>query len=155
MKQFNRVLCFLCVIVFLFTGCGKPRPDGMPPLYPVTITLTQENAPLEGATVSLRPIDASNEWAANGKTNAKGVAIISARPDFKGAAAGKYKVLITKKDVVSTRGGSSAAPAGGALITEEWTYVDRQYTSVETTPLEIEVTKKGVAAVDGKNWTVE
>ena len=132
----------------------------MPPLYPVTITLTQENVPLEGAFVDLVPADAANAWGAGGKTDAKGEAILYARPDFKGAAAGKYKVVITKKE--SKRGGTSVADNatiptetedgrpivyragdGGPITMEEWTYVDRQYITAATTPLEIEVTNKG------------
>ena len=163
MNAFNRVLCVLSVVaVFAFVvGCGdSSRPDGMPALYPVTITLTQEKVPLEGASVNLVSADASNPWSAGGRTDAKGVAIIYARPDFKGAVAGKYKLVITKKEI-ETRAGAGAArnpnvpthaedgsPIAwtgneGPRIMEEWTLIDPKYTKLETTPLEIEVTPQG------------
>jgi len=76
----------------------------MPDLYPVTIMVTQENAPLTDALIDLVPSDGQNAWGAGGKTDAQGVAIMFARPDFKGAPIGKYKVVVTKKEIKKREG---------------------------------------------------
>lgn len=81
-------------------GCGKKQklPDGIPDLQPTTITITQDNKPLEGASIAFLPIEASNSWNAGGITDATGKAIIKTLSKYDGVAAGEYRILITKRE---------------------------------------------------------
>jgi len=71
----------------------------MPDLHPCQITITQEDVPLEGASVTLFPkTGGSNGWNTVGLTNANGVAEMKTHNDFKGAPAGEYVVMVTKTE---------------------------------------------------------
>jgi len=84
-----------CLLVVL-AGCQK-GPAG-PALVPVGGTVTLDGKPLSGAQVTLIPIGSTAGQAAVGKTDAGGKFEVST-PDLaqKGAAAGSYRVLISKK----------------------------------------------------------
>lgn len=140
----------LLPILLLSPGCGtKSRPKGLPPLYPTTVEIMQEGAPLEGATVVFYPDGAQLDFLVSGITQPNGKATLVTHGEFKGAPAGKYKVCVTKykHDPVPTR----PVTADAVKKWEEemrkkppmtYCFVERQYTSQRTTPLEAEIDEK-------------
>lgn len=128
-----RPLLTFVLLVFLLLGplgCsrGPQKPEGLPDLHPVTLTVIQDGKPLDGAIVSLRPLDSSNHWGSNGLTDANGKAIIKTHGDFAGAPVGKYKVAVIKTEV-ETSGKTSVS----------YNIINPVYTTYDTTTLEIEV----------------
>jgi len=92
-RIFIVVMFGLCIL----SGCEqKKRPDGMPALFPCSITVTQKDQPLEGALVRLMPESGSFEWTIGGKSDASGVAKITTHGEYAGAPAGTFKVLVSK-----------------------------------------------------------
>jgi len=123
------------------TGCGKDsRPSDLPRLFPCAITITQEGNPLNGATVSLEPIDEANaKYRASSVTDDSGKAVVTTY-GFDGVPAGRYKVCVWKTvidDITQYRN------SDGEMVNSNGTdyrTVERQYSDVATTPHEIEVT---------------
>jgi len=145
-KPMKKTLIFLCFVTFI--GCTKTNvPDGFPKLIPVTLTLAQDGTPLAGATVSL---NGDSQFSVGGVTDARGNVILYTHGKHKGAPLGKYKVRVTKTE--SDPGPPSPKSFSGPEF-EAWrkeyghlpppktyTLVEKQYTQVATTPLEIDVT---------------
>lgn len=71
----------------------------MPSTYPVVLTFTQEDRPLQGATVKIFPQDPTlQQWEAGGLTDEKGEAVLFTLGRYRGAVAGKYKIIVLKTD---------------------------------------------------------
>jgi len=154
------------VIVFLFlflsfllpVGCNSgSRPDGLPKLYPVTLRLEQDGKPLAGATVIL---SSEIKWSCGGISDDNGVVQVRTHGQFSGAPLGRYKVAVSKikssgtaVDVSGTKSFTEMRELEAQAVKEQQTtgdfgsttyFVERQFSSPATTPLEIEV-------VAGKN----
>lgn len=127
----------------LASGCGPHLPDGMPPLQPLSLMVTQEGEPLSGASVSLFSTDNSHSWTSGGMTSPDGTLNVFTHGKFNGIPMGKYKVTV---DCVA-----SDLPAPKDATMEEldahnrkhpaFRIVPMSYTDKNTTPLEIEVAK--------------
>jgi len=147
----HSVLLFLLVCIFVLpTGCGRgelPHPPGMPKIYPTTLTITQDGKPLANATVGLFAIDGENAtWTPSGVTDANGKAIMLTRGQFRGAAVGKYKVTVAVTEYVDgTVINEQGEIIGPEMPTKIFTLVEMKYRKSTTTPLELEVTTKGVS----------
>jgi len=140
-------------VVCAFSGCGKEeRPAGFPTLYPCTITITQEEKPLDGALVRLVPESGSSQWIVSGKTDASGTAKLSTHAKFAGAPEGTFKVCISK--IYETP--SQFPPPAKDAPYEEWEawraqsnseqrpkyhHVKPEYDNVKATPHSITITK--------------
>lgn len=121
--------------VLLFCGCGQSnRPEGLPELQPVTLNLSQAGNPLAEATVSLYPVDTTNQWSSGGFSDEQGDTVLVTHGGFDGVPVGKYKVVVVKSLLEGTAG--TADEAGNSAMV---TLVERQYTSRKTTPLEIDI----------------
>ena len=99
---------YIIPVLFLsvaLIGCGPAdnRPDGMPPLFPTTITVTQDGVPLVGASVVLIPDDGSRDWYVSGTTNESGIAEMMASSRWAGAPRGTYKVMVRKFETAPSR----------------------------------------------------
>ena len=137
----------LAFAMLLIAGCNsQPHPKEMPRLYPVTITITQENTPLEGASVVLHPQDESmKRWAANGFTDKNGTAVLKTLSRYPGVVPGKCKVVISKieRDPSTFVGKPTFDRADeydqAELKRKSYRIVDRTFDDVATTPLEIEI----------------
>jgi hypothetical protein len=125
-------------------GCGggdSGRPADLPKLYPVSITITQGDQPLEGATVTLVSTPPA-VYGTSGTTNASGTAVLRTY-SYDGAPAGDYAVLVKKvgaenqRDVTITEG--VPVMAGG----QSYNYVDARFSTKDGTTLNITVTEKG------------
>jgi len=137
--------CATLFIAVAISGCsGTPRPDGLPKLYPCTITITQEGKPLEGVSVSLYDPAITDRWAVGGQTNASGVATIHTHGQFLGTPAGRFKVVLTKTVTESDSVASDIEWASPKVRgdTRFYSLVGKEYINYETTPLEI--------VIDGK-----
>lgn len=138
----------------LVCGCGPKMPDGMPPLQPTTITVTQGSAPLANAVLNIKSVDPSttNNFTCGGTTDANGVAVVVTHGQYKGIPEGKYKVAVSCTvgegtppppspiDEESARKWKEYQDSGATY--EEFYVVDPKFATIESTNLEIEV-KKG------------
>ena len=143
--------------LLLCIGCtGQRTPDGMPPLYPCTLYLTMEGNPLDGASVTLHPIETGvSAYSAGGTTNAGGIVEIVTSGQYKGAPLGKYKVTVTKTELVFKPGfepdNIKITPSGDAVQDRKNRFAIAQdhartvalvapdFQKKDTTPLEVEV----------------
>lgn len=141
------------LIFSLVTGCQTkvPTPPDMPRLSNCKITITQENVPLDNATVSLVNAESNGtgKWGAGGKTNASGEVEIYTNGFYQGAPAGKYKIVITKTEIEPSRNPPPPSPESpdyenwikkyGNEIRPVYSLVEKKFTLADTTPLEIEI----------------
>jgi hypothetical protein len=148
LTRFSAVCCLLFSFLLLLSGCGGSNtPPGFPKLYPVSLKVTQEGQPLANATVNLRISDNSITWSVGGTTDEAGIALLWTHGKFRGAPAGIFKVAVEK---VFNEGESEMLQAlnrddkvaAAKIQVNSFSYVKSEYNSVETTPIEIEITKK-------------
>lgn len=143
-------------LLVLTAGCGEPRPEGLPELYPVTLTITQDGAPLADASVTLFPQDSAlARWPSGGQTDASGNVQITTFAKYPGAPAGTFKVtvtkLVTEGDPLPTHPGRNAtreqiveydrAMKTGSF--QAFHVVSAEHRTPNTTPLSIDVSSSG------------
>lgn len=147
----NMSMMSLPAFVFLLvvTGCGggTPRPEGMPALHPTTLSFTQNNAPLVGATVTLYPqASEMQRWGAGGITNEQGSVVFYTLGQYPGVPAGQYKIVVNKTDRdPTTFVGEFTEERQDEYEKAEakrksYRLVERDYSDPAKTPLEIEIT---------------
>lgn len=136
------ILISLLAVVFLTTGCQKEdsRPDGMPELHRVSVTILQNGEPLANASIRLIPKEGTSPWSSGGSTDERGVAVLRTHGKFEGVPAGSYKMTVTKIEMpepqsteVSPLDTPNADESSFDLVAPEYTYPNQ-------TPLELEVT---------------
>ena len=139
MKPFYAILS---VLIVLAMGCAPSnRPDGMPPLHPTTITITQNGSPLAGVSVRLIAKE-PNGWATAGTTDASGKAEIVTHGQFSGAPEGAYAIVLSKTEHVNKGGGGQSGEEGGSGgTTEVFSLIAVEHTKEETSTLQITVNK--------------
>jgi hypothetical protein len=129
----KNILYFIVILsVLCFVGCGGAAlPKGLPPIYPCTITLTQDGVPLEGASVALIPEDTTLTFTFAGATTSNGSVEMYSHGKHRGVPAGKYKLLVTKNDHEIQNG-------------KIWdvSLVDVKYTKPDASPLEVNIAEK-------------
>ena len=143
----KKILILLSLITLF--GCAKQSvPDGLPKLVPVTLTITQEGTPLADALVSLVDPGGSIPFVVGGTTDAGGNVVLHTHGLYKGAPLGKFKVRVVKTE-------SDPVPPAPAFDSPEfdaymkeaakrpppktYTFVEKRYTNVNTTPLELDI----------------
>lgn len=134
--------CGIVSILFLM-GCNREsKPTDLPKLYPVRITVTQEEKPLENARIVLVPFSSPSKWTSGGVTNDSGVVDIQTYGKYSGAPVGKYKVCVSKEliEEVPFDGPSENRPPA-----KSYSLVEKKYESAGTTPLEIDILEKSNA----------
>ena len=151
-RSFVCTLFILLLTVILLSGCtgGPTRPADLPPLYPCTLTITQDGKPLGEATVSLTSADPAFKWTVYTQTDSSGTGKVFTQGLFPGAPEGEYKVVIVKEEVVSEQSGPTITRQGefgeeSYTPTTETVFslVEKEYTDAATTPLSITIGKKG------------
>jgi len=148
-------------VAFLATGCGGPaRPDGMPRLYPASVTVIQEGAPLEGAMVQLVSDDpALSRWGPTGITDASGVTVLRTDGTYDGAPLGTFRVVVSKREREPHPNPEWANLPDGDPNFQKYrelesrrktiNYVEPLYSSIADSPLTLEIT------ADGKTYSVD
>ena len=136
-----RFLLWGAFCVLFMSGCGQPRPDGLPNLYPVTLKFMQEGAPCTDALVSLTP-ESDGQWAVGGITDSNGNAALLTHGRYPGVPAGKYKVAVIKTETELI--GPPPTGTEDAVGSTTYNLIDPVYSISSSTTLAIEV-------VAGKN----
>lgn len=145
-KTFSTVSLLIVSLFFIsLSGCGGTvRPDGMPPLHPATITVTQDGAPLSEATVMLLPQSPEMQrWSCGGITDSSGNVTLSTLGNQPGVVAGKFTVTIAKTDAdppIPFEGEMTKAQQEADAKRKVYDLVDPKYASPKTSGLEIDVT---------------
>lgn len=140
-----------CLLVVLLTlgGCTSSLPEGARPTEPVSVTVTYNGEPVEGAIVTFIS-DESEPVGAYGRTDARGVAEMKTYVEGDGAVVGAHKVTIAKTE---TAGGADAdqsaenydppeLSAGYVPPTVKY-LIPQKYMSPGTSGLTAEVTENG------------
>lgn len=132
-------------------GCSNA--EAPPALYPVTGTLKVNGKPLENMTVQLSPVDITSKAKPGiGKTDAEGKFTILTNGD-KGAATGKYKVILMDSPKVQRTGpptieeltkmngemSQKIAQKGAAAFEPPTLPFPKEWSDATTTPKEVEV----------------
>ncbi|MDR1484638.1 MAG: hypothetical protein LBT09_07420 [Planctomycetaceae bacterium] len=139
-------IIYVALLIFVLTiaGCGdKSRPSDLPPLYPCTVTVTQDGQPLEGAIIRFEPMDSAGAtYQAAAVSSADGTALMKTY-GFQGSPVGKYKVIVTKIVSESTEYKLNESTGKEEPVnSKRYRLIEPQFTSAKTTPLEIEITGK-------------
>ncbi len=114
LKMRNFTFFVICVVIAgSLLGCKKDsRPEGLPKLYPISVKIVQEGAPLEGAHVAFVSSDPKlMRWPCGGVTDVEGIAKINTY-GFDGAPEGVFKVTVSKYE---TEGGMTAEESAEAM----------------------------------------
>ena len=146
--------CLFATFLLASPGCkrGRAKPEGMPDLYPCSVTLTQEGKPLEGANVILYSTSPNFKWAVGGISDSTGLVVLRTNGFYDGVPEGAYKVTLTK---ILSEG--PPPPSVESLPEDEmerskilrehakkvtnYSVIPDEYQSQNTTSLEFEVTK--------------
>jgi hypothetical protein len=137
----------LSFIILLSIGmtlaCNRvQKPNGLPKLFPCTITITQNGVPVQGILVSLIDPAVTEYWAVSGLTNASGTATIRTHGNFVGAPSGVYNVILSKTENSDEHdtilGRSPSTPL------QIFSLIDTKYNEEATTPLKITIENKTV-----------
>ncbi len=147
------IISLLVLPLAALCGCGEKTPSDMPKLYPTTITITQEGAPLADASVQLlKKGDLTYKWLVGGTTDATGVCVMRTMGKYNGAPEGDFQVVVYK--TVKTESATRKAqpnPPEDPTEAQEWAkkvdeeekeidYVNLKYKSVDTTDLTVSIT---------------
>ena len=121
------------ILALLFGGgcTSQNKPDGLPPLYPLVVKLTQDGVPLTEASIFLFAEDGPATWTIGGTTDAAGNVSPVTHGKYPGVPAGKYKVCVFKVESV---------PKPEPARPDEFDLVDIKLKSPATTTLILEVT---------------
>ena len=134
----------LIVALLLLAGCGgdPSRPADLPKLYPVSITITQEGNPVEGATVTLVSKTPTKYGTSAGSTDSSGIAGFRTY-GFDGVPEGEYAVMVDK--MVEEGAREITTSTGDTHMTrgKTYRYVEPKYLREAQTPLGISVTTQG------------
>jgi hypothetical protein len=136
----------LIVSVTIISGCrDASKPSDLPPLYPCTVTITQEGIPFAGASVEFVLADqAQAKYRALAETDENGQGQMRTYGQF-GTPSGKYKVVVTKTVQGEPNRYLKDESTGQqeAIGWKMYQTVESKFSSAETTPHEIEITGKG------------
>ena len=87
----------LTLVLAMVVGCGGPR--GEHPTTPVTVTVSYQGQPVDGATVTFLNTHHENPVLSVGRTDASGVAKMRTYGEADGAIQGTHRVTILKSAV--------------------------------------------------------
>lgn len=126
----------------LAAGCqkGEPTPEGMPELYPASVTILQEGVPLANASIRILPENGTSRWSSGGSTDASGVAVLRTHGKFEGVPAGSYKMTVSKIEMPDLpKVELSQLDAPPATDGATYDLVAPEYSYPNQTPLRLEV----------------
>lgn len=139
------IIPFLFILALaLQAGCSKDtrRPVDMPELFPVSIAITAEGKPLEGATVTLIGKTRSKYSSCSAVTDASGVALLKTYT-YEGVPLGQYIVTVEKRGVEGAKEVQTPEGLTDSIGGKIYQYIDSKYTNERSSPFSIDVTEKG------------
>jgi hypothetical protein len=137
----------VAAVSLALAGCQKPV-AGRPETAAVTVTVTLNGAPLDGAAVSFQPVDSAGKGAA-GTTGADGRAKMMTFEPNDGAIPGKYRIAVSKSGAGGSKSMSmeeygqmmkKVSPGGKSSGAPKQT-VPQKYTNAATSGFEFDVLK--------------
>ncbi|MCA8998568.1 MAG: carboxypeptidase regulatory-like domain-containing protein [Planctomycetaceae bacterium] len=147
MADFRRRHFFAVLAVSLtIVGCSGGSDPNRKPTHPVSGTVKMGDAPVGQASVTFSPVQ--GQPVATARTDAEGKFTLTTYEAGDGAAAGNYKVLVSKSggspakesspqsvhDAIST-GGPPPSAHSGPSAPGDGSSLPQQYAGSETTPL--------------------
>jgi hypothetical protein len=146
---------YVCLLTLFFAGCGEKMPEGMPVLVKnAAITVIQDGKPLPDAKVILILRDGNSQWTVGGQTDVSGVAKLVTHGQYSGAPAGKYKVIVSKREEPVSKykepqPGQSPEEFQALRNSEKLTayhLVDPAYNAASSTPASVEISENAPKA---------
>ena len=137
-------------LVFLFIGCGKSPPPGLPPLAPCKIKVHNNGSPVENIGVTFQRTEGQSGWSLNCQTGPDGVGVvqtIAGSYEAKGIPIGKYR--ITLRERIELPAELMGDDYDQAVIAKQQQYLAEHRTlpailyNASQTPLELTVTESG------------
>jgi hypothetical protein len=131
-QRFVGQLACVAVLAVFLSGCDG---SGLA-THPVSGTVTVDGQPATDMRVDFHPVDPSNQMASGTLDSGGKYTLFTGQTGTPGAMAGRYKVVLTPTmaDTSYMDGPAAGAPQGQSGG------VPSEYTSVDTTPEEVEVT---------------
>ena len=154
-KMNYRMIISFFVLVSVIVGCGEPRPDNMPKLYPTTVTVIYDDGtPFAEGMVFFHAVDPSltgKAWVHSGNTNAEGKTVLLTEGKYPGLPVSKYNVVVNKYLFEGETAGSQEVQMdvrdqsmrmNARKQPMRYSCVEDAYLETVTTPLkDIEITK--------------
>jgi len=122
------------VLAIVPSGCNQK--PAHPPTCPVSVTVTTNGQPLEGATVCFISPQ-SNTSSGSGMSGSDGRVAVTTFERGDGLMAGNYKVTVTKSETRTTPNPKN--PNGPPLREEVIWHVPQKFSTVTSTPFSAEV----------------
>lgn len=159
-RKFTTIAALTCVVTIVGCGGGSSNPT----TYPMSGTVTQNGAPVEGAVVSLVDVTVASDPNASGHsavgvTDGSGKYTLTTFENSDGAVPGQYKVRVFKYksdgtqqvDAQPATGGGESVDFGDDYVPPDEAapqstpppqhLLPAKYASVSATPLEYTVTE--------------
>lgn len=123
-----------CTAVVGAIGCDSSAPSRNPgkTVHPVTVSVTYNGSPVEGARVSFS--STTEQQGASGTTNAEGIAKITTFDPEDGAIAGEHRVKVTKDEIEVLQEADPNDPTSQAKIRTNH-HLPQKYGNVRTSGL--------------------
>ncbi|MGL4594270.1 MAG: hypothetical protein ACRCUY_06030 [Thermoguttaceae bacterium] len=96
----TRSFILLAILPMLLTMSCNKAPDGMPKIYPCSVSVVNDSGPVEGAIIMLFPETEIGDIVSTGTTDKNGIAKIATMYQLytqNGAPEGDYKITIQKE----------------------------------------------------------
>lgn len=144
----------LAIVSTCLSGCMRQSiPSDLPKLIPCQLTFTQDDRPLADARIVLESLEGS-KWFPGGTTDKNGTAVLLTNGRYKGAPEGRYKITVQKTETEAPNvppEPPTDSPdyfkwfnAYSGVRGASFSLVEGKYASLETTPLEVNVSGRAV-----------
>ena len=138
----KNVYCLALLLSIMFATLGCNKPGDHPKTYPTRITILKDGKPVEGATLSLVPMDPNNKNSAYGLTDANGVCNVTSFETGDGAVPGEYTVTVRKVEEVREAAPTEENPEDTKVVSTT-EIVPKKYNSSNSSGLKITVSESG------------
>lgn len=110
------LVCLAFLMIACLLGCQSHEVSHNPgvDVVPTSVKVIFDGKPVEGARVSLSPIDA--QQSASGVTDAEGIAKLTTFDPNDGVAPGKYRVKISKDEIETIKKADPNDPTAADVI---------------------------------------
>ena len=142
----------LALTILVLSGCsGEKKPKDFPKIYSSSITVLNDDGPVDNVKVTLFAKDNNCPWPIGGTTDSSGVATLYTYGKFQGAPAGEFNVVLSKNEIEnadqmstgSDDDGGEKKPAQKSSF-RVFSLIDPKYSDKKTTPLTLKIEKGGI-----------